>query len=196
MNYKNIFEPDDEAPEIPASEYFKKHDYYKCEKVADPLREKYKNLNKKMNSIIEIIESDDFKSLDLNIKENEEFVKNIKNKILSIIDELKELKNTLDNTKDITIEQKKINNEDIEKNRRNVYNENYKIYKQIKENNEEIPEIFKYIFSIYEINESKTYNNNYEKLNDFIKLYNDNYDFTQDIEKDFFNVFIYEENKF
>ena len=178
--------------EVKPSKLIKEQKYYN-EKVKDPIKTKYNKLTTKMNKIIEIVESEDFKKLDLSIKENNDFAEMLKQEIKKIIIEMNDLKNTLKNTRDITNKQEQLNEEETKQIQYNVFIENYKIYKKFKETKSDIPEVFSYIFTIYD--KVENIENLEDKFNKFIILYNDNYDFLRDIEKDFFNVFLYEKHK-
>lgn len=158
----------------------------------DFITEEINKTVEKVNELLKIIDSDDFKNLD----ETDEKQKDLKNQIIKELKDnkikLEDLKESQNNTIEISLKQQEINNKERTENQKKAYEYNYKLYKQFKNQNKDIPDVFNYIFKIYDMIENLNIKDE-NKFNEFIKLYKSNYDYSKDIKKDLFNVFLDED---
>lgn len=160
----------------------------------NPMLDKIKSINDKITDLLNIIDSDDFKNLNDNVKAERDLKDQIIKELENSKKDLEGLKSSQENNIKSNIE----HSERIKKERyeiqKNNFIYNYGIYKKLKNDNLPIPEPFIYSFKIYDIVESLNLDDK-DKLNKFIELYNSNYDNKRDIKKDMFNVFL-DENRF
>ena len=159
----------------------------------DLITEEINKTVEKVNELLKIIDSDDFKNLD----ETDEKQKDLKNQIIKELEDNKikfeNLKESQNNTIEISLKQQEINNKERLENQKKAYEYNYKLYKHFKDDkNKEIPDVFIYIFKIYDIIENLNIEDE-NKFDEFIKLYQSKYDYSKDIKKDLFNIFLDEE---
>lgn len=159
----------------------------------DFITEEINKTIEKVNELLKIIDSDDFKNLD----ETDEKQKDLKNQIIKELEDnkikLEDLKESQNNTIEISLKQQEINNKERLENQKKAYEYNYKLYKQFKDDkNKEIPDVFIYIFKIYDIIENLNIEDE-NKFDEFVKLYKSKYDYSKDIKKDLFNIFLDEE---
>lgn len=122
-----------------------------------------KSLNEKIEEILNIVESDDFKKLNLdNVEE-----KKLYSEILEELQIYKDKIEILQNAEKNYLEMKEKHEKKIEKNKfenfKNIFYENFKLYEKFKKEKKDmknIPENFKKLYSLYEQVEK-------EKINDF-----------------------------
>lgn len=132
-----------------------------------------KSLNEKIEELLDIVESEDFKSLNLNNAEEKKLHNSILEELQIYKDKIEILQNAEKNYNDMKEKQIKKMEKNKNENLKNIFKENFKLYEKFKKEkmeNLQIPEFFKFIFSIFDkININKTEE---EQIEEFIKLYN------------------------
>lgn len=160
----------------------------------NPLFDKIKSVNDKINDLLKIVDSDDFKNLNDDIKEEKELKDQIIKELENSKKDLESLKSSQENNIKSNIEHSDRIKKERYETQKNNFNYNYNVYKKLKNDNSIIPEPFIYPYKIYDIIESLNLDDE-DKLDKFIELYNLNYDNKRDIKKDMFNIFL-DENRF
>ena len=163
INYLN------QQEDIKELKYKPKSDY----KQNDSFLKRIETLNKKISEYITIIESDDFNNLNLNDSNEKKLHDDIIKELRDKKDELEILKNSIKNYDEMKEKHaKKINKMNYE-NQLNIFKDNYEIYKKMK-NEEEIQDVFKYMYFIYDNLNIDEKDNEKDILDKFIYLYNKN----------------------
>lgn len=142
-------------------------------KPNDSFLKRIETLNKKISEYITIIESDDFNNLNLNDNNEKKLHDDIIKELRDKKDELEILKNSIKNYDEMKEKHtKKINKMNYE-NQLSIFKDNYEIYKKMK-NEGEIPDVFKYMYFIYDNLNIDEKDNEKDILDKFIYLYNKN----------------------
>lgn len=142
-------------------------------KPNDSFLKRIETLNRKISEYITIVESDDFINLNLNDDNEKKLHDDIIKELNDNKNELEMLIKSVQNYNEMKEKHiKKINKINYE-NQMKIFKENYKIYKNMK-NNKEIPDVFKYMYFIYDNLNISENDNEKDILNQFVYLYNKN----------------------
>lgn len=151
---------------------FSNNEFLNNKKKEYNFTDEIKDLNKKIEELLSIVESADFKNLNLENKDE----KKLHDEILDELQNYKDKIEILLNAEKNYLEMKEKHKTKIEKlkyeNYKNIFKENFKLYEKFKKENKDIssiPEFFKPLFIAYEgIDFEKTEE---EQIKDFIKIY-------------------------
>ena len=147
----------------------------------DSFLERIQKINNKVSEYMNIIDSDEFNNLDLNNSLEKKLHDDILNELSICKEELDILVECVNNYNKMKIKHNEKINKSKYENGFNIFKNNYELFKSFKNNKDTIdintvPDVFKYMYFIYEklnIQDNENIEDTYKR---FIELYNNNTD--------------------